>query len=178
MGYDYGSEPDRGFNQGVKLYQARIPIPAGILKAFREERSRPLLPVKVLFSPRIRAQGSNITGTITKVEIIWKSGVVTQVPAGDKFDVLVKYQALNPAGGNWAVAGTGIQTDGQQPHCDVDNVYLKTSVTGQFYIQDGTGQNNFWTMPNAAITLRITLWAYPITSNVPEFRAAIPQSQW
>jgi hypothetical protein len=139
---------------------AKTPIPSPFLKAFGERRTRSLLPVRVQFSPRIRGATANITGTITKVEIIWQGAVVTQVPAGDPFEVRVTYNVTNSAGGYWSVAITGIATDGSLPNYSLDS----TSIFGGNSLTGPKTLNNMGQlyMPNNAVTLRITLWGITI----------------
>jgi hypothetical protein len=156
----------------------RTPIPAPILKAFGERRTRPFLPVVVQLSNRLRGQSSNITGSVQKVEIIWNGAVVTQVPAGDHFDVKVYFTANNPGGGNWTVGATVIATDGSNAHFDVFNVTLATSKTGSFFIQDASATSAPFVMPNGALTLRVTLWGYLYSVGGSDFKSAVPQSQW
>jgi hypothetical protein len=132
----------------------------------------------VQLSSRLRGQSSNITGSITKVEIIWNGAVVTQVPAGDHFDVKVYFSANNPGGGNWTVAATVIGTDGSNAHFDVFNVTLATSKTGSFFVQDAAAISAPFVMPNSALTLRVTLWGYLYSVGGSDFRTAVPQSQW
>jgi hypothetical protein len=154
------------------------PMPSAFRNYLAERKVRPLLPVVVQLSPRLRAQSSNITGSITKVEIIWNGAVVTQVPVGDHFDVRVYFSANNPGGGNWTVAATVVATDGSNAHFDVFNVTLASSKTGSFLIQDAQSSSAPFVMPNGALTLRVTLWGYLYSVGGSDFRTAVPQSQW
>ncbi len=163
---------------GGRRVRTGTPLPPVVRQYLAERRTRPLLPVAVRISDRLRAQSSNITGSITKVEIIWNGAVVSQVPAGDHFDVRVYFSANNPGGGNWTVAATVIGTDGSNAHYDVFNVTNTTSKTGNFLIQDAASISAPFLMPNSALTLRVTLWGYLYSVGGSTFKSAVPQSQW
>jgi hypothetical protein len=160
------------------LVIVRSPMPDAVRKYLHERRTRPLLPVMVQLSSRLRGQSSNITGSITKVEIIWNGAVVTQVPAGDHFDVRVYFSANNPGGGNWTVGATVIAPDGSLAHFDVFNITNTTSKTGNFLIQDAQSLSAPFIMPNSALTLRVTLWGYLYSVGGTDFKNAVPVSQW
>jgi hypothetical protein len=146
--------------------------------------SKQLIPVKIEYHKgpmmfRGPSAYATITGTITKVEVIYNGAVVTSIPAGAKFAVKMYFSANNPGGGNWAVAGTAVNTGTNEKHAKVDSVYLKTSTTGSFFIDDNVSDQNVFTMGSSAVTLRLKLWAYPTgSSNLTDFNAAVPQSSW
>lgn len=123
------------------------------------------LPVKAQFSPRIYAQLPTITGTISKVEIIWKGLVVTQVPAGEPFDVKMYYSAYNPGGGRWEIAGTVSDIDGTLVNYEI----AQTSILGGNNLGGQVTLNKYGSlvMPSNPVTLRVKLWGHPYIPSTP-----------
>ncbi len=167
------------FGDRILLESDIVDIPISVS---RQPAQKQMIPVEVIYQrgPQMLRGPSMaaITGSISKVEVIWNGTVVDSVPSGEPFDVKVYFTANNPGGGNWTVAATVIGTDGSNAHYDVFNVTLSTTKTGSFLIQDAQSHSAPFIMPATALTLRVTLWGYPYSVGGDDFRSAVPQSQW
>ncbi|MFH1031116.1 MAG: hypothetical protein V1767_00895 [Chloroflexota bacterium] len=114
---------------------------------------------------------ANITGTINRVEILWKNQGVTKVPKGEPFLVRVHHNALtNPGGGQWQADATVIATDGTLPNVGGSKVatYGGNTITAGWIDCKDLGN---LIMPDHDVTLRIKLWAYPFYNDTPPVRS-------
>jgi len=123
-----------------------------------EEEARPIMR-----TISMRAIQALVPG-VSSIDDYWieYGGVrVTQVPAGEKFDIYCKYSARNEAGGTWKVCATVIGTniaDGIQNYQDtasIGNTKTETAHLNQM-------GNNI--MPNKNISLRFKLWLHDDTA--------------
>lgn len=168
MGFGYTPE----WNRNTVAMMERPPLRAFALR------------VRVLPGlTRLRQQLPAITGSITKVEIVWQGitqqlwpavGVV-KIPAGEYFDVYVSYKADNPEGTLklWQTCATMIATDGSLANYDLTVGPLPLGgkhMEGTMKL-DANGQPG--PMPSKETTLRFTLFGFPQQTNtLPDI------SQW
>lgn len=112
-----------------------------------------------------------ITGSITAVRIMYEGNAVTEVPEGEKFDVLVDYSAHNPGALQWAVCATMITTAGELPNYDATlTVWPSDTLSGTMELDEmGTPGP----MPDHDITLKIKLWGNQERTATPP-----PQTEW
>jgi hypothetical protein len=124
---------------------------------------------------------ATITGSITSVDIVNTSGqIVTSLSAGDHFDCYVHFDITNPGGGNWTIGVTVTSPDGTNQHFDLFSAENTNHVTTAFNIRDAINSVAPFIMPAAALSLRVTPWAYPYSwpSGASGFLSAVPKSQW
>jgi len=116
----------------------------------------------------VKSLGS-MGGEILKVDVMWNGSAVTKVPAGDKFDINMSFQASNSGGGEWCIAGTVIVPDGTLPNYEIAKNNGVSTTMGPGYITlNKYGQ---LTMPNNDITLRVRLFGYPFYNDTPPDRS-------
>ena len=154
--------------RGAVGYCSHCHVGAEAPEVFEEALSKAVkrgLPVKAEFSPLIYAQLPTITGNISKVEIIWKGLVVTEVPSGELFDVKMYYTAYNPGGGRWEIAGTVSDIDGTLRNYEI----AQTSILGGNSLGGQVTLNKYGSMvmPSNPVTLRVKLWGHPYIPSTP-----------
>lgn len=196
---NYGDEPETE-EQGVKL--APRPMRAGQEVATLisvSEKEQEILRKAAAADPTFAAElkkypinlqvgkmampvgAAAITGSITGVDIVGTDGnIVTSLTAGAHFDCFVHFNISNPGGGNWTIGVTVTATDGTNQHFDLYSVTLSNNQIDAFNIRDAINTVAPFLMPNAALNLRVTPWAYPYAwlSGAAGFLAAVPKSLW
>lgn len=117
----------------------------------REEESQAIAMRKV----SLEGIGSLVPGdsTIDDVWIEYGGLRVTEVPAGEKFDIHASYRAINVAGGQWKATVT-VKGDGIQNYEDTCHFGIEKSHSPKL---DKMGDN---IMPDSDITLRFKLWLH------------------
>ncbi len=160
----YGFNPEEKFGLTV-VKRPLIPVNTPLPRPFRNihismDDPRLMRAVKSLGS---------MGGSILKVDVMWNGSAVTKVPAGDKFDINMSFQASNSGGGEWCIAGTVTAPDGTLPNYEIaKNNGISTTMGPGYITLNKYGQ---LTMPNNDITLRVRLFGYPFYNDTPPDRS-------
>ena len=112
---------------------------------------------------------ATISGLIIKLDVMWKGQVVTKVPMGDVFDINMTFQASNPGGGAWCIAGTVIALDGTFPNYEIAKNNGFSTTMGPGYIT--LNKYGRFMMLNKDLILRVKLWGYPFHNDTPPDRS-------
>lgn len=128
--------------------------------------------------PKINVIGTPtpVGSSITKVEVKYKGNIVTEVPAGEKFDVYAWGIGKNTTDIAWEVLFTMIDGDRNIACYNPTDAYTKTYETAGLLpvkITSNSVGGKEPIMPNKDITLRIKLWG-----NDHRGMALPPISEW
>ena len=103
----------------------------------------------------------------------YKGQRVTEVPAGERFDIYAKGVARNPSALTWEVLITCFSSDGTIAVYDTTDAYGETYNTPQMKLDTLPSGFQLPVMPNVDITLNFRLWG-----NDTRGQAIPPITEW
>jgi len=116
-----------------------------------------------------QASGSSITDKWVE----YKGARVTEVPAGERFDIYAKGVARNPGALIWEVMITCFSSDGSIAVYDTTDAYGDPYNTPQMKLDSLPAGFQLPVMPNSDITLYFKLWG-----NDTRGQPVPPPDQW
>lgn len=112
--------------------------------------------------------------SITEKYVEYKGERVTEVPAGERFDIYAKGVAMNPGALTWEALITAVSDDGSIAVYDTSDAYGGTYNTPTMKLDSlPAGDFQLPVMPNHDITIRIKLWG-----NDKRGQDVPPPDQW